>query len=322
MSDIESLIQALSSEIQSDIVLYAGPLERPGDVDLISRCGRKTYKNALLFLATYGGTAHSAYRIARCFQRCYDRFSVYVHTICKSAGTLLALGADEIIMSDCAEMGPLDVQLQKEDELGARSSGLAISQALTTLTSQAFDMFEEYFLQLRFRSGGQITTRSAAEIAAKLTVGLMDPIFAQIDPVRLGEINRAILVAHEYGTRIGSKNLKPEMLDKLVAGYPDHSFVIDRDEAKELFHNIRRPSEMEMKLAIMLKPVMDKAIHEDKPVVINFLEDLKGECDGQGNATEAAQGAEGGREESDTTHPSDERSTPKGNHENADEANS
>jgi len=270
--DLKILIETLSTEIQSDIVLYAGPLERPGDIELISRCRERRHKKALLLLATYGGDAHSAYRIARYFQRCYDSFSVYIHTVCKSAGTLLALGANEIIMSDYAEIGPLDVQLQKDDELGARSSGLAITQALSTLTSQAFDMFEDYFLQLRFRSGGQITTRSAAGIAAKLTVGLVDPIFAQIDPIRLGEINRAIRIAYDYGVRIGSKNLKPEMLERLVAGYPDHSFVIDRKEAEELFNSIRKPTETEIKLANLLQSLMHESLQQERPVAVNFME--------------------------------------------------
>ena len=48
----------------------------------------------------------------------------YVDTVCKSAGTILALGADVIIMSQYAELGPIDVQLQKEDEVGESTSGL------------------------------------------------------------------------------------------------------------------------------------------------------------------------------------------------------
>ena len=36
-------------------------------------------------------------------------------THCKSAGTLLALGADEIIMSNLSELGPLDIQLPDRD---------------------------------------------------------------------------------------------------------------------------------------------------------------------------------------------------------------
>jgi ClpP class serine protease len=41
----------------------------------------------------------------------------------------MALGANEIVMSDFGEFGPLDVQIYKTDEF-ARSSGLDIHQSL------------------------------------------------------------------------------------------------------------------------------------------------------------------------------------------------
>ena len=36
---------------------------------------------------------------------------------CKSAGTLLLIGATSLIISDRGELGPLDVQLSKPDEI-------------------------------------------------------------------------------------------------------------------------------------------------------------------------------------------------------------
>ena len=38
-------------------------------------------------------------------------------------------------------------------------------------------------------------TKTAADIATKLTGDLLQPIVAQIDPLRLGEIERAINIA-------------------------------------------------------------------------------------------------------------------------------
>lgn len=231
------------------------------------------YDKALLYLTTYGGDAKVAYRICRYLQKRYASFSVYIHTFCKSAGTLLALGADEIIMSDFAEMGPLDVQLLKIDEVGEMSSGLTINQALSSLQNEAFNMFETYFLDLRFRSGLQISTKSASEIATKITIGLFSPIYSQIDPVRLGEIDRAVRIAIEYGSRIGKRNLKDGTLEKLVIGYPDHTFVIDRTEARNLFENIRQPSELELCLANFLQPLTNNFLNDKKALVINLTED-------------------------------------------------
>ncbi len=49
-------------------------------------------------MVTEGGDADPAYRIARCLQDHYDRFSLFVSGYCKSAGTLVALGAHELQM--------------------------------------------------------------------------------------------------------------------------------------------------------------------------------------------------------------------------------
>jgi hypothetical protein len=303
-------VKGVIEESPCDVILYAGPLDKPYDDDLLNECQEKKHTKVLLLLATYGGDANCAYRIARRLQKRYNAFSVYIHTICKSAGTLLALGAHEIIMSDYGEMGPLDVQLQKEDEIGVSTSGLAINQALTKLRGQAFDMFEEIFLQLRIYSGMQITTKSAGEIAANITIGLLSPIYGQVDPMRLGEIDRAVRIALEYGERLGKHNLREGALSKLVAEYPDHSFVIDRMEAEELFENVRKPTKAEMDLASSLQPIVDKALKSSSTIVLK-LNDLTGESherDQKGGEDPASKGPQDGPPESGVGEAASERS--------------
>ncbi len=75
---------------------------------------------------------------------------------------------------------------------------------------------------------------------------MLEPIFAQIDPLKLGENTRALNIAREYALRLDKQpdNLEPgESLEKLVSGYPDHGFVIDRKEAQDLFRRVEPPTE-------------------------------------------------------------------------------
>jgi serine dehydrogenase proteinase len=296
---LTDLVKKTGEENQADVIFYCGELSRPNDETLFDACKVKKYKKALLMLTTAGGDANIAYRIARHLQKRYECYSLYVHTYCKSAGTLIALGAHDIIMSEIAELGPLDVQIKKADELGERSSGLTMTEALGTLQSSAFNMFEEYFLDLRFKSNFQITTKSAAEISAKLTVGLFSPIYSQIDPMHLGEINRAVRIALDYGERIQTENLKDDTINQLIAGYPDHSFVIDDTEAKNLFKKVRRPSDSEAELAIHLKDIVRNTLAKNKTLAINLTheyvtlkeEDAKGEG-GNDNVQENGRGCE------------------------------
>ncbi|RIK38018.1 MAG: hypothetical protein DCC55_22530, partial [Chloroflexi bacterium] len=239
-----SLVEMLSDMLDADLYIYSGQLGFEGVnlfIDAVEFQPRRT--NAALFLTTWGGIAEAAYMIARHIKRRYQKFILYIFGVCKSAGTLLALGADEIVMSCRGELGPLDVQIMKDDEMGMRSSGLVISQALDSISEAAFGIFEQSFLQLKTRSGGIITTRTASSIASSIAVGLLSPITDQIDPLRLGENERAMKVAVEYGRRLNPDLRK---VNRLTVEYPSHIFVIDFEEAEEIFGNVREPTDLEI----------------------------------------------------------------------------
>jgi hypothetical protein len=210
----------------------------------------------LLILTTNGGDADAAYKIARHLKRCYDTFTLAVFGMCKSAGTILALGADEIVMSgQRGELGPLDVQILREDDLMQQSSGLDVFKAISSIRNQSFYIFEDILLDLQRKSGGFITTKTASDIATSMAIGLMSPIASQLDPMRIGEIRRSMTIARDYGIRL---NADREVLDKLIHDYPSHSFVIDFDEAKELFGegNVRTPEAFETALERALVQIM------------------------------------------------------------------
>src|SRR5262245_43794482 len=105
------------------------------------------------------------------------------------------------------------------------------------------------------RLGARITTKLAAEMASTLVTGLYSQISAQVDPLRLGEMQRAMEIAMAYGQRLDAydSNLKRNALQKLVSSYPSHGFVIDRKEARDLFHKVRAPSDDEQMLEIHLQ---------------------------------------------------------------------
>jgi len=255
---LKELAQNVAEEANTDILIYSGPIDQAGADKVIGYTRKGGHRdNILLLLATYGGNAHASFRIARALGRKYKSVTVYIHRVCKSAGTLVAIGADEIVLSDYGELGPLDVQIRKEDELfGETSSGLNVMNALDTLGQKAYELFENCLIKTKARSAGQVTTKSAIEMAANLSTGLFAPIYQQIDPVRLGEISRAMTIAEDYGQRINRGNLRPDALADLVALYPSHGFVIDREEAENLFYQVREPKQVELDLARHLNNVL------------------------------------------------------------------
>lgn len=272
-ASIAKLSNELAAAHDADVLLYAGEIREPFDYVFLGKVRHfKSKTNVVLILTTYGGSADSAYRMMRGLQSSYDdgKITLLLPSFCKSAGTLAAVGADEIVMSSTAELGPLDVQLRKPDEVGEWASGLTPLQALAALRGEAFNCFEQHFLLLRESSGHQITAKTAAEIATKLTIGWFQPIYEQLDPMRLSETQRAMMIAREYGMRLARKNITEESLDAIITAYPSHGFVIDRAEAATLFNKVRGPEKVESKLSLALirGGVLDAGINGDQPEIV------------------------------------------------------
>lgn len=235
-----SALGRVSEFLNADIIRYNGGIDRSGAEKIIEITHKPTCDNVLLVLCTPGGDADAAYKIARRLQEKYNLFYLYVYGYCKSAGTLIAVGADELIMSDFSEFGPLDVQLQEKDEILRYSSGLNVQEALMTLKAETQLFFQSNLIEL-IEAG--MSTKTAAELAVKLTSGFFNPIVTQIDPFRIGETLRAVKVAMAYGERLVAKGgnlLSADALARLVQEYPDHGFVIDYEEAKGIFKNVRK----------------------------------------------------------------------------------
>lgn len=84
----------------SDAAPLGSMLDALGDVDSID-----------LLIHSPGGFGEAAEKIVQmCRSCCADRFRVIVPNFAKSAATMIALGADVIVMGDRSELGPIDPQ--------------------------------------------------------------------------------------------------------------------------------------------------------------------------------------------------------------------
>ena len=247
------MIMPSMESIARDLFVYSGPIDRTGAdkfVDMVNAATERP-EGVSLFLTSYGGDADSAFRVARALSHAYENIRVLIAGQCKSAGTLVTLAANEIAFGPWGELGPLDVQLRKPDEIFSGHSGLDELQTLAIITDHGYDAFRQYVIDLTVGAG--ISTRSAAQIAASLVAGLLEPIAAQIDPHRLGEAIRAINIASYYGNRLATSNVRDEALDRLISGYPTHTFVIDINEARTLFEVVDQLTDDEVEIAERLQ---------------------------------------------------------------------
>lgn len=285
-----AIMRRIVAASDTDILIYNAPIERPRDRRIIKWLSARECKpNLLMILVTNGGDPDVAYRIARSIQNHYKKFTVCVSGTCKSAGTLLLLGAHELAFSDHGEIGPLDIQLAKKDDLWGSESGLTVLTALTALHENAQDAFDHFLLSLTNRSGGRITVRTASEVAARLTEALYARISAQIDPIHMGEVNRSMAIAKEYGKRLvdKSKNCEEDTLQALISSYPSHGFVIDMEEASDKFKVVRACTSDELAL---LEELGNYSLIPSAGPWVRFISDDILEEDALANA-ESASGA-------------------------------
>jgi hypothetical protein len=278
---IKELAEAISSERDCDVLVFNYSMDHGvhyGFQDFFKKRQRLN-KNLLFLVTTEGGDPDSTYRIARCLQSKYAEITIVVAGWCKSAGTLLTIAGNELIIADSGELGPLDIQIAKSDELGERSSGLTVEAAFEKLQEQSFELFIRNLGDIKNKVGGRITFRTAAEIASQMVIGVTSDIFAKFDPVSIGEDHRANLVAEEYAMRLNlkAKNLRvdrrPNGLEMLLRGYPSHSFVIDREEARRLFRQVKPPSGQISELLDLLgmDMVLPRSALNNQPMRLEFL---------------------------------------------------
>lgn len=90
------------------------------------------------------------------------RFRVIVPHLAKSAGTLMVLGADSVVMSDTSELGPIDPQVLLTVSSGERM----------WLPAQSYlDAFDEHSAQLQ---------QNPRDMAATLMLNKLDPAIRQL----------------------------------------------------------------------------------------------------------------------------------------------
>ena len=283
---VKKLATTYAEKHDSDVILVFGELSVYVHFDLhtIVQEQGTTHKDVLVVLSTFGGSPHAAYAVGRFLQTTYDQVRIFVPTWCKSAGTLLATAAHELFMTDIGELGPIDIQQTRHDQWDSMS-GLVETAATKSLQGVVQDLFDR--LVSAIRDMGRVTFKTAAEVASSIVVPALAPIYGQIDPLRLGEAARGLEISSEYAKRLNaeSNNLEADAVQKLVSGFPDHLFAIDRKETDNLFKNVHMPDEDLMEIRRRLGPLV---YHGDRAIVEFLNEVPKEETDAKRQEDSAA----------------------------------
>ena len=244
MSEIQKrrkLLQYIESCRNSKALLYVTS-DRPGleamigpdvidlFVDHLDEIG-PTNKISLI-LYTSGGNISASWNLVNLFQMFCDDFEIIVPGKCMSAGTLMSLGADRIVMTKQATLGPIDPTIHQHP-LGPSIPG-SNPEAKASVSVEAV---EGYLDAIRECKGG-------GHFEGEVLLALSE----QVHPLVLGQIFRYRQQIRDLARRLLRKHIDDKgQIDKIVdflcSESGSHDYTINRREAKSLGLNVEKCSE-------------------------------------------------------------------------------
>lgn len=203
-----------------------------------------------LYLYTTGGQTLAAWSIANLVRQFCDEFEVIIPSKAHSGGTLICLGANTIVMTKQATLGPIDPSVNTP--LNPQVPG-APPNARIPVSVEAINGFIELAREeLKINSGADLTA-----VLSNLT--------ANVHPLVLGQVYRTRSQIKMLGKRLLLKHIDDEdkiekLLSFLCSESGSHDYTIYRQEARDdLGLNIERPDDEQYSL---IKEIYDDIVEE------------------------------------------------------------
>jgi len=233
--------KGLETQIASDVIpIFTEHLDNIGDTEKIS-----------LYLYTRGGETLAAWSLVNLIRNFCKEFEVIIPFNCHSAGTLICLGANKIIMTKQATLGPIDPSVN--GPLNPMIPGINNPNARVPVSVE----FVNAYLEMAKNELGINDQIGLANILINLS--------NQIHPLTLGQVNKSksqiqmlakkLLANQELG-----ETKENEIIKFLCSESGSHDYTIHRKEATEsLGLQIEKPS---MEFYKVIKAVYDDIQNE------------------------------------------------------------
>jgi hypothetical protein len=160
----QAMIRAISEQTGRHLICYVSGLgtmiDRDDTIGLVDLLYNVPPDEDLdLLLHTPGGDIDAAEKLVMMIRQKVGTatFRVIVPDFAKSAGTLIALGADAIVMSDTSELGPIDPQIRRIDGDGNRMAHSVLSY---------LEAFEHH---------AEVLKKEPANVASQIMMSKFDP---------------------------------------------------------------------------------------------------------------------------------------------------
>ncbi len=202
---------------------------------LLRICGQDRQERIDLFLYSVGGLTMAGYALVNLFREFCDEFNVIIPFKALSAATLIALGANEVVMTRMGQLSPIDPSLTHVLGPKVQMPGQEQEQLVP--------------LNVEDVSGFVDLARKEFKLESEEAMSKVFGMLAErVDAVALGAVHRA----REQIAFLASRLLKyhnddedriKHIVDTLTRERFSHSYIIGRSEAKETLKlNIIEPN--------------------------------------------------------------------------------
>lgn len=211
-----------------------------------------------LYLVSNGGDGTVAWRIVSLIRERVKKFSVLVPQAAFSAATLIALGANEIVMHPYGNLGPTDPQIHnrnKNVQFGAQdlAAFLTFARDEVGLTDQAplLELFKKFAEEVGFVGIG-VAARSS-----QLTASMAEKLL-RLHMTSENQAQKAKVISEAINTKFFHHGYPVSKSEAKDIGLP----IADDDvEVESLMWDIWRDIEADMQLRQPFSPV--KVLHDE-----------------------------------------------------------
>jgi hypothetical protein len=207
-----------------------------------------------VFLVSNGGSGTVPWRLVSLFREFAESFSVLIPYRAYSAATLLALGANEIVMHPFGEMGPIDPKVANEfNPINPQTQQLI---GISVEDVKAYVTFIKDTVGIKHEDELVKTIEILAQKLHPLALGNVERFISQNRMIA-----RKILMTH-MGDEPNAHKID-EIIENLASKLYFHGHTINRREAKE---------ELDLKIADDVSTELEDAMWE---LYLDFEEDFK-----------------------------------------------
>ena len=183
-------------------------------------------------IASYGGDPMVAWRIMTLVRQRVDKVSVMIPQSAYSAATLLALGADEIVMHPNGHLGPVDMQI-------TMGGGSGQPKTFSTEDISAFLDFVRDNLKIT----DQEHVRALFEITCKEVGSLGIGLTARSSKLAI-DLGERLLALHMKDDDVGTK--LRSIVQNMSRKFQSHAYPVNRKEALEIGLPVKKERDAEL----------------------------------------------------------------------------